>query len=91
MKIAKVVPVFKKGDPQSLTNYRPISLLTSFSKILEKIIYVRTVKFFKECNIFSNFQFGFREKHTTSHALLHFIDKISQAKDKKNAHNWYIS
>ena len=83
MKIAKVVPVFKKGDPQSLTNYRPISLLTSFSKILEKIIYVRTVKFFKECNIFSNFQFGFREKHTTSHALLHFIDKISQAKDKK--------
>ena len=83
MKIAKVVPIFKKGDPQSFTNYRPISLLTSFSKILEKIIYVRTVKFLNKNKIFSNFQFGFREKHTTSHALLHFIDKISQAIDKK--------
>ena len=83
MKIAKVVPVFKKGDPQSFSNYRPISLLTSFSKILEKVIYVRTLEFFNKSKIFSNFQFGFREKHTTSHALLHFIDKISQAIDKK--------
>ena len=45
MKIAKVVPIFKKGDPQLLNNYRPISLLTSFSKILEKIVYTRTIKF----------------------------------------------
>ena len=38
MKIAKVVPIFKKGDPQLFTNYRPISLLSSFSKILEKLV-----------------------------------------------------
>ena len=51
--------------------------------ILEKLIYVRTLEFFNKSKIFSNFQFGFREKHTTSHALLHFIDKISQAIDKE--------
>ena len=45
MKIAKVVPIFKKGDPQLLNNYRPISLLTSFSKLLEKLIYIRTITF----------------------------------------------
>ena len=81
MKVAKVVPIFKKGDPKLLTNYRPISLLTSFSKILEKLIYVRTVKFLNSSKIFSNFQFGFREKHTTTHAILHFINKVSHAMD----------
>ena len=81
MKIAKVVPIFKKDDPKLVTNYRPISLLTSFSKILEKLIYTRTVKFLNHSKIFSNFQFGFREKHTTTHAVLHFVDKISSALD----------
>ena len=80
MKIAKVVPIFKKGNSHEVGNYRPISLLTGFSKILEKIISVRFVKFLK-INILAPEQFGFREKHTTSHALLHFIDKISSAKD----------
>ena len=75
MKIAKVVPIFKKGDPHEVGNYRPISLLTAFSKILEKLIYARVIKFLKSCKILTPAQFGFREKHTTSHAILHFIDK----------------
>ena len=81
MKIAKVVPIFKKGNSHEVGNYRPISLLTGFSQILEKIISVRFVKLLKINNILAPEQFGFREKHTTSHALLHFIDKISSAKD----------
>ena len=81
LKIAKVVPIFKKGDPQTLSNYRPISLLTSFSKILEKLVYDRTVTFLNKTKIFSKFQFGFREKHTTTHAILHFVDKVAQALD----------
>ena len=83
MKVAKVVPIFKKGDPKLLTNYRPISLLTSFSKILEKLIYLRTIKFLNVSKTFSKFQFGFREKHTTTHALLHFINKVSNALDNR--------
>ena len=81
MKIAKVVPIFKKGDNLDVCNYRPISLLTSFSKILERIVYLRTVKFFFNHNIFSDFQFGFREKHSTIHAVLTFIHKAATAID----------
>ena len=80
MKIAKVVPIFKKGDNLDVCNYRPISLLTSFSKNLERIVYLRTVKFFFNHNIFSDFQFGFREKHSI-HAILTFIHKAATAID----------
>ena len=65
MKLAKVIPIFKKGDPCNVCNYRPISLLTSISKILEKIVYSRTIKFLKVNNIFCETQFGFRKKHST--------------------------
>ena len=81
MKIAKVIPIYKKGDKDDVSNYRPISLLTSISKILERIIYIRTVNFFKKCDIFSNFQFGFRENHSTTHALLSFVEKVTHALD----------
>ena len=52
MKIAKVVPIYKKGDPSDISNYRPISLLSSFSKILEKIIYNRTIKFVRNLTFY---------------------------------------
>ena len=81
MKIAKVIPVFKKGPKDSLNNYRPISLLPSLSKVLERLIYTRTLDFLVNCNILSDSQFGFRKKHTTTHALLTFIDKIAHAID----------
>ena len=82
MKIAKVIPIFKKGDKKEVNNYRPISLLTGISKILERIIYTRLINFLQVNDIFSNFQFGFRQKHSTSHALLTFIEKVTQAIDK---------
>ena len=82
MKIAKVVPVFKKGDKSDVTNYRPISLLTSISKVLERIIYKRTFRFFQFHDVFTDFQFGFREKYSTSHALLSFVERATQALDK---------
>ena len=84
MKIAKVIPLFKKGDKLDITNYRPISLLPSISKILEKIICIRLVSFLKNENILSNFQFGFREKYSTTHALLSFIEKVAHAIDKSS-------
>lgn len=81
LKIAKVIPVYKKGDPNNICNYRPLSLLTCFSKIFEKCIYARTMTFLDKFNILTNCQYGFRSKHSTAHALLDFIDKVSCAID----------
>ena len=81
LKIAKVIPLFKKGDKLDPSNYRPISLLSTLSKILEKLIFKRTMNFFNTHNVFTNSQFGFRQKHSTIHALLNFIDKVAHAID----------
>ena len=80
---AKVVPIHKKGDAQNLNNYRPISLLSSFSKILEKIVYKRLYSFFDRFSLFSNSQFGFRRGHSTSHANCMLVDKVAAAFEKK--------
>ena len=81
MKTAKVIPIYKKGDAQELGNYRPISLLTAFSKILEKIVYSRLSKFLHDCNILRDTQYGFRQKHSTIHAILTLVHKIAKAID----------
>ncbi len=59
LKVAKVIPIFKSGDKLTMDNYRPISLLNVFSKIMEKIVVQRLMNFFNTHNIISNWQFGF--------------------------------
>ena len=59
LKIAKVIPIHKNGETDLIKNYRPISILPSFSKIIEKIVYTRTVSFLQKHNILTNYQFGF--------------------------------
>ena len=82
LKIAKVILLYKKGDVLDDTgNYRPISLLSSLSKILERLIFIRTTNFLKAHNSFTNYQFGFRQKHSTIHALLSFVDKVAHSID----------
>ena len=80
---AKVVPIHKKGDVQNLNKYRPISLLSSFSKILEKIVYKRLYSFFDRFNLFSISQFGFRRGHSTSYANCLLVGKVAAAFEKK--------
>ena len=76
-KIAQVIPLFKKGGEKGNRNsYRPISLLPALSKILEKLVSVRVVKFFDANNIFSHHQFGFRAKFSTEYAISDIYDKI---------------
>ena len=58
MKIARVVPIFKSGSPEIMTNYRAISVLSVFSKIFEKFISKRRLEFLKKCNIIKNNQYG---------------------------------
>jgi len=84
LKIAKVIPIHKSGDSSLFSNYRPISLLTNFTKIFEKVIFVRLKNFLAKINIPSNNQFGFQSKKSTSMAILEMVDKISSAIDSKN-------
>ena len=83
-KIAKVIPIFKSGDKSQMDNYRPISLLSSFSKIMEKIIAARLIEFLDNNNILSKWQFGFRTAQSTTHPMVHFLNKISDSLNKKN-------
>ena len=77
MKIAKIIPIPKnKNDLTSIVNYRPISLLSIFSKVFETIMSNRIRKFLNKFNILYKFQFGFREKHSTTLALINSFDDI---------------
>lgn len=83
MKVAKVAPVFKKGDPKMFSNYRPISVLPSLSKILERIVYNRLLAFLNKHNILFDGQYGFRAGISTEMALIDAVDKVYDALGKK--------
>ena len=83
MKIAKVLPIFKNDDPKCVSNYRPVSLLPQFSKILEKIFNNRLVKYLNKYNIICDSQYGFRQNHSTELAILEMVEKITDSIDKK--------
>ena len=83
LKIAKVIPIFKSGSRNSMDNYRPISLLCVFSKILEKIMFNRLSSFLETNNIICPEQFGFRKSHSTTHPLTLFINQIAEHLNKK--------
>ena len=82
-KIAKVIPIYKAGLKSKLTNYRPISLLSNFSKILEKIIAVRILAFLDKHSVFYKRQFGFRKKHSTIHAVTDIITQCYEKLESK--------
>ena len=75
-KIAKVIPIFKSGDRSDTNNYRPISLLSCFEKIMERLLAKRILSFVRKHKILYRLQFGFREGHSTTHALLELLEKI---------------
>ena len=83
MKIARVVPLFKMGDLSLFNNYRPVSVLLAFSKILERIVYNRLINFLNKFNILVNNQCGFRKNHFTAYALIQLYDKLSDAIDQR--------
>ena len=82
LKITKLIPLFKSGESMIFINYRPIALLSVFSKIFEKIMYVRIMKFLEKNNIIYFLQFGFLKHHSTSMALSFLLDNISNAMDE---------
>ena len=76
LKVGKITPIFKKGNPEDIGNYRPVSTLPIFGKIFEKIIYSRIYNFALSQNIIDPNQFGFRKAHSTSHAVNHSVKII---------------
>ena len=83
--VRQFFPLFKKGDRSNPENYRPISLLSSASKIFEKVICKRMTKFFKKNESFTPNQYGFRNKRSCTHAIGEVLDYIRNEMDKRNA------
>ena len=81
LKIAKVIPIYKKGSPCDVGNYRPISILPVISKVFESIVNHQLVIYFEKYNILIKTQFGFRKKHSTKLALVDLITGIANKLD----------
>ena len=83
LKTAKVVPIFKAGDTKLTSNYRPISLLNSFSKIIEKAVYLQIYDYLTRNNLLSERQYGFRAGLSTENAINDMLSRIYHALDRR--------
>ena len=81
-KIAKIIPIFKNESPVLSNNYRPISLLSNISKIIEKLMHKRLYSFLEQQNCFHNAQFGFRFSLSTNNALMSITESIQSQLDQ---------
>ena len=81
LNLAKVVPIFNAGATNKITNYRPISVLSFFSKVFEKIIYNKLIEFMDHSDILYSYQFCFRQRHSTQQAIITLVNKITSCLD----------
>ena len=79
-KVSSVVPVFKNvGERSTAKNYHPVSLLSVFSKVFQKLVNNRIVDHLKNCGLFSDFQYGFMSSQSTADLLTVVSDRIARA------------
>ena len=83
LKIAKIIPIYKKEDPHLPDNYRPISLLPAISKVFEKVAFIQVYEYFTKNKLFYESQYGFRTLHSTELAALELTDQIFRHLDQK--------
>ena len=83
LKLAKVIPLYKKDDEKSFGNYCPISLLSSFSKIFERIVFDQLYDYLIEHDLLYQSQYRLRRFHSTELAALELTDRIRQQIDQK--------
>ena len=83
MKVAKVVPLFKKGKKTDISNYRPISLLNVISKVLERVVDNQVRTFLEENKLIYGHKYGFRKGRNTIQTVLNFVKEIEESKFKK--------
>ena len=81
LKTSKVIALFKGGSTEELNNYRPISLLPIFDKIIEKIVHRQLYAFLDEHGAFFKNQFGFKKRTSTGHSLIEITEKIKESVD----------
>ena len=81
LKISKVIPLYKANDETLLSNYRPIALLPSVSKIFENVMLDQISNYFINNNLLSMQQYGFRAKHSTEFAALNLVDHLTYKLD----------
>ena len=81
LKVAKVIPLHKGDSTDELNNFRPISLLSIFDKIMEKLMHKRLYMFLEEHKILYEKQFGFQKKSSTAHSLIEITEKIRESID----------
>ena len=82
LKLTKVIPIHKGDETTDPTNYRPVSVLSVFDKLTEKVMLNRILKFLNKNNIVYKHQFGFRKDHATAHALTEVIDYVYKSLDE---------
>ena len=85
MKLAKVIPIYKAKAKDEFSNYRPISLLPTLSKLLEKVVHKRVYSFLTQNEILCNNQYGFRRKHSTIDAITKFVTDATSSLDAKDS------
>jgi len=84
LKIAKFIPIYKASDSSQLPDYRPISLLPAFSKLIpQKTMYNNILYFLNSKNILFKHQYGFRSKHSTIHPIIHLINHYAKVNNSK--------
>ena len=82
LKIVKVIPIHKGGSTEDVNNFRPISLLSVFDKIMEKLVHKRLYEFLELNHLLFENQFGFRKHNSTVHALLQITEQIKETIEK---------
>ena len=87
-----MVPVFKNvWERSTVKNYRPVSLLTVVSKVFEKLVNNRMVDHFQKCDLFSDFQYGFRSFRSTADLPIVVSDRIARTFNKSGLLElWYL-
>lgn len=83
LKTGLIKPIFKNGDISKMENYRPITRISTISKIFEKILKCRLIKFFNKHNIISENQYGFRDGKSTEDAICSLVETLYNSLDKK--------
>ena len=82
LKIANVVPFYKSGDEMVFSNYRPVSVLPVFSKLLERLVYNRLISHINDNKLLYEYQFGFQNGKSTYLAIMLLKDKITEPLDQ---------